>query len=86
MGSPPIAGLKKPVTPSLSVSNINRAAAKVGIATNTIKDEDKNAQANKSCPEQAKKCQAKKPMRWLLNCPTEITPQSNPQDDTTGFT
>ena len=33
MGSPPIAGLKKPDTPSLSVYSMISAAAKVGIAT-----------------------------------------------------
>src|SRR5919198_5600146 len=33
IGSPPIAGLKKPDTPSLSVYNIMSAAAKVGTAT-----------------------------------------------------
>src|SRR3989338_8674298 len=46
IGSPPIAGLKNPLTPSLSVSNIKSAAANVGIATRTINDDVKNDQAN----------------------------------------
>ena len=51
IGSPPIAGLKNPVTPNLSVSSINNAAANVGIATRIIKEDDKNDQAsNGTCP------------------------------------
>jgi hypothetical protein len=38
IGSPPIAGLKKPVTPNLSVYVIIMAAEKVGIATIIIND------------------------------------------------
>ena len=51
IGSPPIAGLKNPLTPSLSVSNIKSAAANVGIATRIINDEDKKDHANNgTCP------------------------------------
>jgi len=51
IGSPPIAGLKNPLTPSLSVNSINNAAANVGIATIMIKEEDKNDHAsNGICP------------------------------------
>src|ERR1700687_4422939 len=38
IGSPPAVGLKKPDTPSLSVSNMINAAAYDGIATSVIKD------------------------------------------------
>ena len=44
IGSPPIAGLKNPDTPNLSVNNIKRAAANVGIATSTIRLELRNDQ------------------------------------------
>ena len=47
IGSPPIAGLKNPVTPSLSVKSINNAAANVGIATRMINDDDKNDDGGK---------------------------------------
>ena len=42
IGSPPTAGLKNPVAPSLSVNNIKSAAANVGMAASTIIDDDKN--------------------------------------------
>ena len=45
IGSPPIAGLKNPDAPNLSVSNINNAAAKVGTATRIINEEVRYDQA-----------------------------------------
>src|SRR5437867_7865378 len=46
MGSPPIAGLKKPETPSLSVYSMISAAAKVGIATSIMTDVTRVDQTN----------------------------------------
>src|SRR5919197_1711824 len=46
IGSPPIAGLKKPDTPSLSVYIMINAAAKVGIETIIINDVTSVAHAN----------------------------------------
>ena len=45
IGSPPIAGLKNPDAPNLSVNNINSAAANVGTATRVINDDVRYAQA-----------------------------------------
>ena len=51
IGSPPIAGLKNPLTPSRSVRSMSRAAAKVGIATSIISDDDRNDHARSgTCP------------------------------------
>src|ERR671922_634238 len=47
MGSPPIAGLKKPDIPNLSVYIIINADARVGIETIIIKDVINVAHANK---------------------------------------
>src|SRR5918993_1393015 len=46
-GSPPIAGLKKPETPSLSVYNIISAAAKVGIDMRIIRDVERMDQVKR---------------------------------------
>ena len=46
MGSPPIAGLKKPDTPNLSVYIITMAAEKVGIKTIAINDVMSTAHTN----------------------------------------
>ena len=43
IGSPPIDGRKKPLTPNLSVNNIKSAAANVGTATSIISDDVKYA-------------------------------------------
>ena len=51
IGSPPMTGLKKPLTPRRSVSSMSRAAAKVGNATSMISDDDRNDQARSGiCP------------------------------------
>ena len=51
IGSPPSAGLKNPLAPSLSVRSISSAAANVGIATKTIKEEERNDHASSgTCP------------------------------------
>jgi hypothetical protein len=46
IGSPPIAGLKNPVTPSLSVYSMISAAAKVGTATSIIMEVTNVAHTN----------------------------------------